>query len=168
MPGESFQSRALAVVHISRGCGPIEPLSDVRRIDGASRDIDRPAGVAFSFQISGNSVEPTIASRSRNLLSHDDRGPAGTDEAKEVRPQMPWITGACTFSRNAERLARARAGPEWAVVGPSGEAGSDAPQAAPGEEMALCEASKVIRPDVGYASSVDFAVCDHAEKDGCA
>jgi hypothetical protein len=58
----------------------------VRRVDGASRNINRPAGVTFSFQISSNSVEPTIASLSRNLFSHDDSGPAGTDETKEVRP----------------------------------------------------------------------------------
>lgn len=58
-------------------------------IHGASRDIDPPAGVAFSRQISAHSVEPTVASLARNLLSHDDSGPAGTDEAKEVGPQMP-------------------------------------------------------------------------------
>jgi len=127
---------------------PIEPLSDVRRIDGASRDIDRPAGVTFSFQISGNSVEPTIASRSRNLLSHDDRGPAGTDEAKEVGPQVPRIVGASTFSRDAERLARARACPERPVVGPSRKAGGDAPEAASGEEMALAEPAQVIRSNI--------------------
>jgi len=78
---------------------------------------------------------------------------------------VPRIVGAPAFSRDAERLARARAGPERSVVGPSGKSGGNAPEAASGEEMTLCEASKVIRPDVGYAPSVDFAVCDHAEKD---
>lgn len=65
---------------------PIQSLSDVRRVDGASRDINRPAGVTFSLQISGNSIEPAIASRSRNLLSQHDSGPGGTDEAKHVGP----------------------------------------------------------------------------------
>jgi hypothetical protein len=67
-------------------CDPIEPLSDVWGVHRASRDINAPAGVVFSFQISPDSVEPTIASLSRNLFSHNDRGPNGTDEAKEVRP----------------------------------------------------------------------------------
>ena len=58
------------------------------RVDSASRDIDRPCGDVFSRQISADSVEPTIASRSRNLLSHKHRNaesplPGGTD-AKET------------------------------------------------------------------------------------
>jgi hypothetical protein len=58
----------------------------VRRVDGASRNIDAFAGVSFTFQVSSNSVEPTIASLACNLFTHDDRGPAGADKAKEVRP----------------------------------------------------------------------------------
>jgi hypothetical protein len=86
---------------------PVEAAADVRRVDGASRDIDAPAGVTFSRQVSSHSVEPTIASRSRNLLSHDDRGPGGTDEAKEVGPQMPRIVSTGALASDAERLARA-------------------------------------------------------------
>jgi transcriptional regulator with XRE-family HTH domain len=41
-----------------------------------------------TFQISGDSVEPTIASLSRNLLSHDCSGPSGTGEAKDALAQM--------------------------------------------------------------------------------
>lgn len=65
---------------------PIESLALMRTIDGESRDIDRPAGVTFPFQISEDSIEPTIARRSRNLFSHDSSGPAGADEAKKVGP----------------------------------------------------------------------------------
>jgi hypothetical protein len=64
----------------------------------ASRDIDAPAGVTFSRQISAHSVEPPIASLTRNLFSHDDRGPDGGDEAMEVGPQVPWIICAGTFA----------------------------------------------------------------------
>ena len=60
---------------------PIEPLADVGGVHGRSRDIDRPAGVARSSQISGDSVEPIEASLSRNLLSHHASGPAGGGEA---------------------------------------------------------------------------------------
>jgi hypothetical protein len=77
---------------------PVEPASDVGGVHGASRDIDAPPGVTFTRQISDNSVEPTIPSRSRNLLSHDDRRPAGGDEAKEVGPQMPWIVDTGSFA----------------------------------------------------------------------
>jgi hypothetical protein len=117
-------------------------------VHGASRDIDPPPGVTFARQISDNSVEPTIASRSRNLLSHDDRGPAGTDEAKEVGPQMPWIVGAGAFACDRERLARARAGPQFPVVGPSGETGGVGPSADAGEEVDLCESCQVGGPKI--------------------
>jgi hypothetical protein len=90
---------------------PVKPVPFVWRVDRESRDINAPAGVVFCRQISANSVEPTIASRSRNLLSHDDRGPLGTDEAKKVRPQMPWVIGSEAFARDRERLAGAGAGP---------------------------------------------------------
>lgn len=108
------------------GVGQIEPdpilsLPLMWRVDGASREINAPAGVVFTRQINADSVEPTIASRSRNLLSHDDRGPAGTDEAKTVRPQMPWIVNAESSSGRGERLARKRGGPDGLVVGPAGK-----------------------------------------------
>jgi hypothetical protein len=77
---------------------PVKPLSNVRGVDRESRNIDRPPGVANCFQISLNSIEPTIASLSRNLLSHDDRGPDGTDETMEVGPQVPWIVRSSAFS----------------------------------------------------------------------
>jgi hypothetical protein len=96
MPGVSFQSRVVGVTHVA--CDPVEPLSDVGGVHRASRDIDAPAGVTFSRQISAHSVEPTIASLSRNLLSHDDRGPDGGDEAMEVGPQVPWIVCTSPFT----------------------------------------------------------------------
>jgi hypothetical protein len=114
MPGVSFQSLVVGVIHVASD--PIEPLSDVGGIHRASRDINAPAGVTFSLQISAHSVEPTIASLSRNLLSHDDRGPTGGDEAMEVGPQVPWIVCTGSFACDRKRLARARAGPDGAVV----------------------------------------------------
>jgi hypothetical protein len=112
MPGVSFQSLDDGVAQGD----PIDSVSDVGGVHRASRDIDRPAGVTFSLQISADSVEPTIASRSRNLLSHDDRGPTGSDKSKEVGPQVPWIVDTEPFSRLRERLTGARSCPEGSVV----------------------------------------------------
>jgi hypothetical protein len=95
---------------------PIEPLANVRGADRESRNIDRPPGVASCFQISSNSVEPPVPSLSRNLLSHDDRGSAGGDEAVEVGPQVPWIVCTGAFPCDRERLAGARACPDGSVV----------------------------------------------------
>ena len=76
MPGESFQSLALGVTHKPQSISPMG------RVDGTSRDNDRPAGVTDSFQISEHSVEPILANRCRNLLSHEDSGPSGTEQAE--------------------------------------------------------------------------------------
>jgi len=137
----------------------------VWRVDGASRDIDAPAGVAFSRQISADSVEPTVASRSRNLLSHDDNGPTGTDEAMKVRPQMPWIICSKTFPGRAERLARTGAGPQRPVVRPSSKSSCDGPEAAPCKEMALGVSGEVAGPHVFDRSIVDVAWCDDVSID---
>lgn len=117
-------------------------------VHGASRDIDAPPGVAFSRQIRQHSVEPTIASLARNLLSHDESGPAGTDEPKEVGPQMPRIVGTGAFPGDRERLARARTRPEVPPLVEPGEAGSERPSADPGEEVALDVASEVVGPNI--------------------
>ncbi len=77
------------VVSATVGVGhtePVETLTLLWRVNGLSREIDRPAGVADTVQISGDSIEPSIPSRSRNLLSHDDRGPEGAEEAEKVGP----------------------------------------------------------------------------------
>nr|WP_329765065.1 hypothetical protein [Stenotrophomonas maltophilia] len=107
------------------------------RVDGTSRDNGRPAGVVDSFQVSRHSVEPVLANRRRNLFSHDDSGPSGTDEAKEVGPQVPIVILGFSFTRDRERLARGAAGPELAVVGPPSKSSCKGPTGDAGEEVAL-------------------------------
>lgn len=134
----------------------------MRRVDGASRNIDRPAGVAFSLQISGNSVEPTVASRSCNLFTHDDRGPDGSDEAKEVGPQMPWIVLPKSFSCDRERLARAGAGPERRVVRPSGHTRGDGPKPSSSKEVSLSKSRNVFWINVSDGPFIDDTVSDNS------
>lgn len=150
IPAESFQSRALAVIQSPASALGDEPdaVTAMWRVDGTSRDNDRPPGVSDAFQVSEHSVEPTLANRCRNLLSHDDSGPSGTDETKEVGPQVPIIVGAALLSCDTERLARRGAGPQLAVIGPAGESGGECPSADAGEEMALRVACEVIRCNV--------------------
>jgi len=134
------------VAGVLQVCGdPVEPLANVRGVDRESWEIGAPAGVAFSFQISANSVEPTVPSLTCNLLSHDDRGPPSGDKTMEVGPQVPCIVNTSPFSCDRERLARARACPNGAVVRPSGETEGIAPPSDACEEVALGEASEVIR-----------------------
>jgi hypothetical protein len=86
MPGVSFQSRALAVTHKAASSNEPDSISTMRGIDGTSRDNHPPPGVTDALQVSSHSVEPMLANRSRNLFSHDDIGPSGTDEVEKVGP----------------------------------------------------------------------------------
>jgi hypothetical protein len=116
----------------------------MRRVNGASRYIEAFAGVAFSRQIRLDSVEPTIPSRSTNLFAKNDRRSAGGNEPVKVRPQVPWIVCPKSLPGGAERLARAGSGPDFSVVGPSGETEGVRPSANAGEEVGLRESSQVV------------------------
>lgn len=118
------------------------------RIDGTSRDNDRPAGVLDAFQVSSNSVEPVLANRCRNLLSHDDSGPAGVDETEKVGPQVPSVTLGFALPGNRERLARTGASPELAVVGPASHSCGERPSANSGEEVALVVSDEVVSRNI--------------------
>jgi hypothetical protein len=119
LPLPFFSSDDRGVGHVE--CDPVEALANVRGTDRESRNIDRPPGVASSFQISSNSIEPSVPSLASNLLSHDDRGPDGCDEAMEVGPEVTGIVNSGAFSCDRERLARARSCPDRTIRRPSRE-----------------------------------------------
>jgi hypothetical protein len=58
----------------------------MRRADARSAEIDRPAGVARSFQVSLYKVEPSEAVLARNLLAKDDGRATLLDEPVKGRP----------------------------------------------------------------------------------
>jgi hypothetical protein len=121
-----------------------EALSDVERPDARSAEIRRPDGVIRSFQISRNTVEPSESIRARNLFTKDDCRAALADEAEPRRPKMAGIGGAMAFPRSAERLTGTAAGPDGAVISPSGESERITPSANAGKEVALGKSSQVI------------------------
>jgi hypothetical protein len=125
-----------------------QAISPMGRIDGTSRDNGRPAGVADAFQVIKHSVEPTFSNRSRNLLSHKDRGAGGSDEIEERRPEMALVRLPELRARCAERLAGSASGPDWSVIGPPCEQECVAPSSKPGEEVSLGKASDVIRCNI--------------------
>lgn len=114
------------------------------RAEARSAGINRPAGVARSFQVSLYKVEPTEAVLARNLLAKDDWRAADRDEVVESRPKVPLVSKPRAFACRAERLARAGSGPDGPLVVPSGPAEGVGPDADPGEEVALVIGSKVI------------------------
>jgi hypothetical protein len=139
------------------------------RIDGTSRDNDRPTGVIDSFQVNKHSVDPTLANRCRNLLSHKDKGPAGTDESELVRPEIPFVREAFLRTGNGEGLAGRASGPERSVVRPTCESGRETPSADAGKEMALGIAPDIIGSDIDDRTLVnvsrsDVACCNKISK----
>lgn len=153
--------------------GPIESVSDLRAVDGASREIDNPAGDTFRRQISADSVEPTVASLSRNLLSHKDRrsescAPSGTEQAKYVGPQMPWIGGPEPLAGCAERLTGTGSGPNRSGVRPASKSSCKGPDAGACEKVDLRVAFEIIGLDILDGAIVDIAGCDQPVGDQAA
>jgi hypothetical protein len=119
------------------------------RIDGASWQYCRPAGVALGFQVSVHSVEPSVGNSRANLLSIYSVRAALADEVEPDWPEVTVIFPAFLFSSTAERLAGAASCPDWLIFRPSGKLQSNRPTSDSGEEMALSKLSKFIWLDVG-------------------
>jgi hypothetical protein len=85
----SLIARSFTPLRVSDWSGvghPVESLSDMRRTEARSAEIERPAGVVLAFQVSENKVDPSEAVFARNLLSKDDIRAAFADEMEERRP----------------------------------------------------------------------------------
>jgi hypothetical protein len=136
----------------------VKPLPDVRRPEARSAQIQTPDGVALSFQISVNKVEPSKAVLGRNLFTKYRCRTADFDEVVPRRPEMPLVSSPRSFACRAERLARAGAGPDRPFIGPSGAAQGVGPGADPGEEVALGVSHKFVWPNVLDGSLIDYPV----------
>ena len=137
-----------------------QPLSDVRSPDARSAQIRSPDGVALSFQVSANNVEPREASPARNLLSKDDWRAALADEAEPLGPEVALVGEAEAGTGAGERLAWAASGPDGAVVGPPGEAKGVGPGAEAGEGVKLGSAHNVICAELTDGTNIDTPAGD--------
>ena len=70
---------------------------------------------------------------------------------------MPLVSKPAAFACRAERLARARSGPDGAVVGPSCLSQGVAPYADSGKEVALGVLGEFVWSDIFYAPFVHDA-----------
>jgi hypothetical protein len=120
-----------------------ESLATVRGADARSAQISRPDGVARSFQVSENSVEPPKPVRARNLFAKDDWRPALVNELEPGGPEVALVVEPSSPTGCAERLAGAAPGPHVGVVGDASEAQGVAPSGDPGEEMPLSRPANV-------------------------
>jgi hypothetical protein len=124
---------------------PIQSLSDMRRPDARSAEIDRPAGVIRSFQVSLYKVEPSEAVLARNLFAKDNARFALRNETEEIGPEVSLVSEPASFSGGTEGLAGTATCPDWAIVRPSSQSKSGRPDPDPCEEVALRVGFDVIR-----------------------
>lgn len=80
------------------------PLSDVRCVDGCSRNNNRPPGVAVAFQVSEHLVEPQ-GDVTSNVLSNDPSGSDFANNSAHCRLEVARVIGAGSLACVAERLA---------------------------------------------------------------
>jgi len=97
-----------------------------------------------------------------DLFAKDCDRAALRDETEELGPEMPSVVGAAPFSCGGEWLTRAGAGPDGAVVGPTGLSERVAPHSDASKEVALIVSHKVIRSDFNDAPFIHFAGGDMA------
>lgn len=146
-------------------CDEPESLSDVRSADACSRETNRPDGVAFSFHVIANKVEPPVGNRAFNLLTKEDWRAALADEVIPRWPKMAGIGAAIFGTRRTEGLTRTTARPNRSVIGPSGKSEGVTPTADPGKEVALGEASQVVRVKGLDVTLVYLSIRDQAVGD---
>ena len=135
------------------------------RVDGPSRDNDRPAGVAIIFQVSKHSVEPMLSNRCRNLLSHDDRGPTSKDELGKNRPEVALIGTTLALAGCREGLAWTGSSPKRSVIWPSSNASCEGPPSDPCEEVALRIGFEIVRSDIKNTPFIHIARRDVTVRD---
>lgn len=92
------------------------------------------------------------------MLAEDEGWPADADKLVEGGPEVSLVAGASTLAGDAERLARAAAGPERSIAGDPGKLESKGPPRNSCEPVALGETVKVSRSDFGDAAAVDLSI----------
>jgi hypothetical protein len=128
---------------------PVQPLPDVRTANACRTKYRLPNGVRFRFQVSLYKVEPAVSNRVIRLLSKDDWRLSLADESYPRRPEVTRVIKPLAFACTREGGAGAASGPDFSIIGPSGESESVGPNSDTCEEMALPVSAEVVWFDIG-------------------
>jgi hypothetical protein len=104
-----------------------------------------------------NKVKPGKGSRAANLLANNDPRARLSDEPEELGPEVALVGSPTLGTGDAEGLAGARSGPDWAVVWPAGAPEGVGPDCNSAEHVDLSKPSKVIWLDFRDASFIDHS-----------
>ena len=132
----------------------------MRRPDAVCSQYDRPNGVALSFQVRTNSIEPSVGNCVFNLLAKNELRATLADEPEHFGPEMARVFDAESFARATEGLAGTGAGPNREIIGDSSESKSDGPASDSSEQVYLREAFKVAPFDI-----LNVPIINHARRD---
>ena len=135
-----------------------DAVAPVRGVDGASWNNNRPAGVAFAFQVSENSIEPQRDEAS-NVFAQEYSGSRLCNKAMQFRPEVTVVGLRALVAGDAERLAGESPGPQRCIIRPGREAGGVGESADTSEEVALG-----VTADVVCGNRSDVAVIDVADR----
>ncbi|KRB08046.1 hypothetical protein [Lysobacter sp. Root690] len=138
-----------------------DPVAPMRGVDGTSWNNNRPAGVAFGLQIRQNSVERQRDEAS-NVFAQECSGSRGCNKAMQLRPEVTVVLLRALSSRDAERLAREAARPDFFVVGPAGETAGVGEATEAGEEVALAVTVQIVCGNRSDVSVIDIASRDES------
>jgi hypothetical protein len=141
-----------------------DTVASVRGVDGASWNNNRPAGVAFAFQVSENSVERQRDEAS-NVLTQEYSGSRLCNKPMQLRPEMAVIRLRALSACNAERLAGEAACPDLRLVRPAGEPAGVGEAADAGEEVALAIGAQIVWGNRSDVTVINIAGRDQAGRD---
>ncbi|UJB19260.1 hypothetical protein L2D09_16290 [Lysobacter gummosus] len=141
-----------------------DSVASMRGVDGASWNNNRPAGVAFAFQVRQHSVERQRDEAS-NVLTQEYSGSRLCNKPMQLRPEMTVIRLRALSACNAERLAGEAACPNFFVVGPAGEPAGVGETADAGEEVALTVSAQIVCGNRSDVAVIDVARRNQARLD---
>lgn len=113
----SVGAACLAIWLVAVGHDP-DAVASVKRVDGTSRNNNRPCGVPDGFQVSEYTVECHVDDAS-NVLSQDETRSCRVNNPVHCRPEVARIILAASLPGNAKWLAWEASGNkvDWAKLG---------------------------------------------------
>jgi hypothetical protein len=82
-----------------------DPLPDVRRIDGTSRNPKHRDLITKGLQVSEHLLDPQME-ESRHIFTKEPSGPENGETADHFRPEIAVVVLALSFAGHREGLAR--------------------------------------------------------------
>jgi hypothetical protein len=139
-----------------------QSLSDVRRAEARSAQIESREGVTRCFHVRLYSVEPSERVFACNLLAKDDARTVLANEPIKGRPEVSRVSNPLSPACRAERLAWRAPSKDGPVVWPPGLPQAVGPSSNSAEPVALGKGYNIAGVDIEDRSLINFSRGDEA------